>query len=84
MIAISKTTNSKAAASKYRAYLRSLRWQELRSEAHFLAGYRCELCGKDISLDVHHLRYLLWGTETPEDLIVLCRECHKLIHARPF
>lgn len=44
----------------------------------------CYGCGKSGPLDVHHRRYFRdcepWQYED-EDLILVCRECHKRIHA---
>lgn len=34
----------------------------------------------DYRLDVHHLTYERLGAELPDDLLVLCRDCHELIH----
>jgi 5-methylcytosine-specific restriction endonuclease McrA len=36
--------------------------------------------GEPIQLEVHHLRYRDWQEE-PEDLLVLCEECHERHHA---
>jgi len=33
-------------------------------------------------LDVHHLSYERLGNELPDDLMVLCRDCHDLIHGK--
>jgi 5-methylcytosine-specific restriction endonuclease McrA len=59
-------------------------------------GYpACEACGKfgghfknpsehrvqyANGLHVHHVTYRNLGDEPPEDLIVLCTECHKRVH----
>ncbi|MBC7332963.1 MAG: HNH endonuclease [Actinobacteria bacterium] len=40
---------------------------------------KCEVCGSRENLEVHHLRGL--SHESPEDLAVLCRKCHKELHA---
>lgn len=42
-------------------------------------GYpRCEWCGKSIGkMDHHHIRYRSeYGSDTLENLILLCRDCH--------
>jgi hypothetical protein len=50
---------------------------------------RCERCGTRRSLELHHLAYWLrddgptepiFGKETPDDLLALCRDCHKARH----
>jgi hypothetical protein len=33
-------------------------------------------------LDVHHLTYERLGSELADDLLVLCRNCHELIHGK--
>ena len=57
------------------------------------AGNCCEECGDEGKLEFHHLAYLntnsnyhrdwfglKFGAETPEDLMLLCRECHHQQH----
>ena len=67
---------------EYDRFLRSVNWQEMGVVMRFIADYRCERCGSPIALDVHHLRYPQWGSETPHDLQVLCRNCHRKAHGR--
>jgi len=49
-------------------------------------GNECELCGadgteEDVTLQIHHRTPQAdGGTDTPENLIVLCRECHRRHH----
>lgn len=67
----------------YRDYLQTPEWQATRGSALRRAGYRCQLCnGRDGPLDVHHRTYARRGNEAAEDVIVLCRTCHALFHAR--
>lgn len=64
----------------YEHYLRSARWTEIRS-ATLRVQDRCELCGGNSRLDVHHKTYdRFGGDERAEDLSVLCRECHQDAH----
>jgi hypothetical protein len=68
-------------ARGYRNYLASDEWLEKRRAAHERAGHRCQVCNSDSGdFDVHHRTYERVGKELPEDLLVLCRECHKLFH----
>lgn len=63
-------------------YLRSEEWQTVRSEALAKADAHCAICGlRDIHNDAHHVYYedSFWNTK-PENLVILCRECHTLIH----
>ncbi|ACX51981.1 HNH endonuclease [Ammonifex degensii KC4] len=42
----------------------------------------CVLCGSRKDLQVHHLvPRSKGGTDTPANLVVLCRECHRKLHA---
>ena len=65
----------------YHAYLNSDAWKQKRSIALRGAEYRCQVCNRDGQLDVHHRTYERLGNELPQDLVVLCRECHQLFHS---
>lgn len=64
----------------YPEYLDTRHWQRTRLVALRNASYRCEACGAPRHLDVHHLTYIRRGAELPEDLRVLCRDCHEKEH----
>ena len=61
---------------QYTQYLGSSAWKLRRLDALAKAGYRCQRCQGDGSLEVHHLSYDNLGNEKPEDLQVLCHICH--------
>lgn len=63
---------------KYARYLVSDEWKAIRQEALERAKHRCQICNGDSNLQVHHRYYRGLGKEQPEDLTVLCEECHKL------
>lgn len=44
----------------------------------------CRLCGKNPSVEVHHIRpkYLKGNPEHPRNLIGLCTDCHDEVHRR--
>lgn len=44
------------------------------------AGGKCEVCGREGRLDIHH-RDFSKDNHDPENLQVLCRRCHKLDHS---
>ena len=46
-------------------------------------GWRCQSCGSRAGLEVHHItpRSRL-GHDAEENLITLCYQCHRQIHAR--
>lgn len=63
-------------------YLRSEHWQATRHAALGRARFRCERCGTDRRLHVHHLTYVRLGAELDEDLEVLCISCHYAEHGQ--
>lgn len=65
----------------YSEYLMSRWWQNRRRQKIKSVGDKCERCGADLGLQVHHLSYdRLWG-EKNADLEVLCGDCHEHEHA---
>jgi len=67
-------------SAKYRAHLAGAEWQAIRGVILQRANYRCEACGKPWGLQVHHRTYARLGNESLDDLICLCRECHRKLH----
>jgi 5-methylcytosine-specific restriction endonuclease McrA len=55
-------------------------WYAIRKWALARANNKCELCGSTNQLSVHHLTYNNLGKEHPEDLKVLCQNCHEKAH----
>jgi len=68
----------------YQAYLKTEHWKQTTESAKRRAGYKCALCGKGKDsvkwLATHHNTYDNRGRELPEDLVVLCNECHDMVH----
>jgi len=64
----------------YDAYMHSREWCEVRQKRLKKDGYRCALCGTTEHLEVHHLTYERLGRERIDDLITLCKTCHKQAH----
>jgi group II intron reverse transcriptase/maturase len=52
-------------------------WRDVRAEVLERDGYRCQQCGSQDNLDVHHrqARYQ-GGDDSPENLVTLCEHCH--------
>lgn len=66
----------------YRDYLASIDWANLR-DAKLAATPRCERCGENRLIQVHHLRYRQpWENGEVGDLETLCRLCHELRHGK--
>lgn len=66
--------------AEYRNYLKSPQWDERRRAALGRARYRCERCGANAPLQVHHLTYKRIFRERPDDLQALCFPCHRWAH----
>lgn len=65
----------------YRTYIQSPAWKRKAEAAKKAAGYRCQVCNRhkdEVVLDAHHRTYEHLGNERPEDITVLCRDCHEL------
>ncbi len=71
-------------AMPYAEYLQSPEWRERRQQALDWARNACQLCNSPQEpLHVHHRTYDRLGAELPADMVVLCEECHCLIHGLP-
>lgn len=64
----------------YARYLQSPEWRKRRERALKRSDYKCQDCGAVYGLSVHHLTYARVGDEREEDLIVLCKGCHRKRH----
>lgn len=64
----------------YKEYIQSDGWKVRRLRALALAENRCQVCNSPNAPQVHHRTYERLGHERDADLIVLCRDCHKLFH----
>ena len=64
----------------YQEYLETEHWREVRRAAIWLADNRCQLCGSNEKLEVHHnpAGYQHLFEERPEHVTCLCRECHRV------
>jgi hypothetical protein len=68
-------------AMPYRDYLRTPEWRRTRAAALHRAGHACSLDVTHASdLEVHHRTYERLGEELAGDLVVLCRDCHRIHH----
>ncbi len=68
--------------TKYHKFLQSSYWQDVRFKVLDRDNNTCQYCGATTSLQVHHLTYEHHGEEMEylEDLIALCKDCHKKEH----
>jgi 5-methylcytosine-specific restriction endonuclease McrA len=64
----------------YREYLKTEHWRVTSLAAKKRASFRCQLCNGIDRLNTHHRTYERLWQELPEDLIVLCEDCHAKHH----
>ena len=62
-------------------------WENLKAYAKWRDGMKCRVCGKSprtdatVRLEVHHIiRRADGGTDTPDNVVTLCEDCHKAHH----
>jgi 5-methylcytosine-specific restriction endonuclease McrA len=67
---------------KYKEYLLSDEWAQLKIDLFNHRGRCCEKCNRKKNLSVHHLTYENIYNEEPEDLIILCRLCHAKVQGK--
>jgi len=60
----------------YAQYMASKEWRIKRQEAIRTHLERCDVCGAKESLRVSHRHFKTLYKETPQDLDVLCPDCH--------
>lgn len=67
---------------KYKDFLKTLYWNAVACKVKHKANYRCQMCNSNSNLNVHHRCYDHHGMEHAyiQDLICICRECHKHFH----
>lgn len=67
---------------EYQQYLQSDHWIYFRNKIKKDRGNQCEKCRSSLFLNVHHETYKRLGAEKPEDVLLLCRDCHVEQHKR--
>jgi len=63
----------------YSEYLQSEHWQSFRKSVLEHYGYTCQVCNNK-GKTVHHRTYKNIGREKINDVVTLCKHCHKTIH----
>lgn len=70
-----------ALPDQYQQHIASGQWQSLRRRVKEERGNCCERCGaENVSLALHHKHYGTLGKERPQDVEVLCQDCHLKEH----
>ena len=68
----------------YHAYLKSVDWQKLKFAVYERDNYRCKQCQRSLAKmngNVHHTTYVNVYDESLDDLELVCKDCHQLIHS---
>lgn len=58
-------------------------YRELHQAVMRRDGWRCQFCGRMQQLQVHHIQFRSHsGSDTEENLITLCADCHAQLHLK--
>lgn len=67
-----------ALSQGYYNYIHSDLWYQKRERWLKMANYECEWCSRICTtLHIHHLTYENFMNESDDDIVVLCKPCHK-------
>ena len=69
-------------SEKFKEYLQSQEWQEKRLQVFAERWRKCEKCGSDQLLHIHHWTYTRVFKEKLSDLFILCGDCHTDLHKK--
>ena len=77
--AITKLDRNYLYSLQHKLFLKTLYWLIIREYLLEIREHKCQRCGKEKRLNVHHESYDHKGSEFEnlDDLIVLCRPCHE-------
>lgn len=64
----------------YAEYIHSKKWKEKAFQRLKLDNFQCQRCHSAKNLTCHHVTYDHLGNEPMEDLVTLCKECHRAAH----
>lgn len=68
--------------AKYSNYIQSNEWKIIRKKVLIRDNNLCQVCKKNSAEEVHHLTYDNLFREELEDLLSVCKTCHKEIHKK--
>lgn len=86
---MSRLQHKRGRKSNYVRQLQTPYWQEVCRIVRLRDGHRCQRCGKDYTLEVHHKTYYVDGhsivgneRQHLDCLVTLCADCHSKVHGR--
>lgn len=66
----------------------SEKWKNIKN-AHLMEYPICEICGKELAEDVHHIKTFLVNNSIdiekaydPDNLLSICKKCHGKLHSK--
>ena len=62
---------------KKKRHKKTKAFKEIKKEIFKRDGWKCTICGSTDDLTVHHLK----GGDDLDNLICVCRQCHKKLHS---
>lgn len=84
---MSRLQHRRGRKSNYVKKLQTKDWQEVCRLVRLRDGHKCQICGKNYELEVHHKAYYIDGISIVgqerkylDSLITLCQYCHAKIH----
>jgi hypothetical protein len=69
-------------SKEYLDYINGEKWAAIKLDLYHIRGRKCEVCQSTKTVDVHHKTYKNLFNEEPEDLILLCRYHHNMVHKK--
>lgn len=84
---MSRLQHKRGRKSNYSKSLNNPYWEEVKRKVRIRDNHRCQMCGKDYGLEIHHKTYKINGQsivgkelEHLDCLITLCGTCHQRVH----
>lgn len=85
---MSRLQHKKGRKSQYvKSLLANPEWEEAKRKVRIRDGHRCQMCGKDFNLEIHHKKYRVNGQSIVghelkhlDCLVTLCGGCHEKVH----
>lgn len=68
----------------YNYYMKSRNWFYVKTDRLIRDNYKCQSCGSELNLNVHHKTYCNFSFESYDDLITLCQKCHLKAHIKEY